>query len=78
MASSDEGYSARVNLYLLIAGTRISLGQVLPDSVVLQQECEPMPASQGTIVISVDGREDRMDAFFPHGIGNDGLMAAYY
>lgn len=72
------GYSARVRLSLMVEGLRLSLAQVMPGLVILREPCDPIPASDGQIVISVDGNEETMDAFFPHGVGGSELKAIYY
>lgn len=52
----NDGYSAHVDIYLLIAGKQLSVAQVGPRELVLQQPYELAPGSSGELVIEVDGQ----------------------
>jgi hypothetical protein len=75
---SMHGHSSKVELNLCLGDRKLSLSQVGPGAVYLQGACEPIPATNGTILITVDGIDHRMDVFFPNGIGNDGDRVVYF
>ena len=52
------GYSARVELEMIVAGRKIELSQVAPEFVILQQPMELAP-TLAEIVVRVDGHENR-------------------
>jgi hypothetical protein len=51
-----DGYSAHVDIYLLVAGQQLPVAQVGPRELILQQPHELPPDSIGELVIDVDGR----------------------
>jgi len=57
--SWETGYSSKVDIYLLVDGQRLGVAQVGPDTFFLSKPAEIPAGIQATIVIEVDGREDR-------------------
>jgi hypothetical protein len=66
MLTSSGGYSANVEMYLVVQGQQLPLGQVGPAHCTLRQPAQFAPTT-GEIVIVVDGHETRVQAFFPDG-----------
>jgi len=66
--ASYNGYSSKVSLTLLIGGAALSLSHVGPNSIVVQDDCQPLPAGDAEIVIKVDRSEDKYKVFLPHGV----------
>jgi hypothetical protein len=66
MLTSSGGYSADVSLHLVLDGHVLPLAQVGPSYCILREPVQFEP-SGGQIVIVVDGREKRVEAFFPQG-----------
>lgn len=75
---SNQGHSAAVDLKLFVEGRGLRLSQVGPSEVFLDGSCEPLPPTNGAIVVTVDGIEHRREVFFPNGIGNDGERVVYF
>jgi hypothetical protein len=48
-----DGYSAHVDLALLVDGKRLSIGQVGPDSFILRQPCH-LEAGFADLVVRID------------------------
>jgi hypothetical protein len=76
--ASVHGHSAKVDLNLLVDKRQLPLCQVGPKEVYLSEACEPIPATNGVIVITIDGVDHPMDVFFPNGIGTDGERVVYF
>jgi hypothetical protein len=66
MLTSSGGYSAEVDLQLVLKGQSFPLAQVGPTFCILQKAMEFEPTA-GEIVIVVDGRAKRVSASFPQG-----------
>jgi len=75
---SIHGHSAKVDLNLFVGDRRFPLCQVGPGAVYLEAACEPIPPTNGAILVTVDGVEHRMEVFFPNGIGADGERVVYF
>ncbi len=75
---SQHGHSADVKLTLHAEGHVFQLDRVGPGEVGLRSHCEPLPPTNGAIVVTVDGIEHRREVFFPNGIGNDGERVVYF
>ncbi len=75
---SIHGHSAKVKLTLIVGDRQLPLGRVRPGEAYLREACGPIQATNGTIVVSVDGVEHHSDVFLPHGIGTDGERVVYF
>lgn len=75
---SVHGHSATVKLRLIVGDREYALARVGPDEVGLRESCEPVPATNGIIVVSVDGVENRREVFLPNGVGADGQRVVYF
>ncbi len=78
MVVSIHGHCAKVELNLFVGDRQFPLCQVGPGEVYLDSSCEPIPATSGAIVVTIDGIEHRTEAFFPNGIGTDGERVVYF
>jgi hypothetical protein len=76
MLTSSGGYSANVELYLVVEGKQLPLGQVGPAHCILRDAVQFEPTT-GEIVIQVDGAETRVPAYFPDGASTTDCRIAY-
>ena len=53
----EGGYSAQVEIYVLIDGAKHDVAQIGPDSLILRQPLE-FAKGPAQIVVSVDGRQE--------------------
>lgn len=65
--ASPSGYSAEVQLRLVIGERVLPLAQVGPDRIVLRESAD-CPPTAAEIVMHVDGRERRWPVYLPDGI----------
>ncbi len=75
---SNHGHSSKVLLTLLVGDREFGLSRVGPGEVGLRECCDPIPPSDGAIVVNIDGVEHRRNVFFPNGIGTDGERVVYF
>ncbi len=54
-----DGYSAEVEIYLLIAGKRHDVSQIIDDTLILRDQQSISPGTRAMLVIKVDGHEER-------------------
>jgi hypothetical protein len=73
----QDGYSAHVDLYLLIDGEQIGVSQVGPGWFILQDDRHLPPGSEGELVVAIDGSEKRQHVFLHHGASGRGIEVAY-
>ncbi len=62
-----NGHSAEVRIDLILNGRTLSVGQLGPDFLVLDQPAE-QPAGTADILMRVDGREQRWTVRLPEGL----------
>lgn len=66
MTNNSSGYSTHVELYLVVNGRRLELGQVGSEHCTLRHP-EDIPPSRAEIVTIVDGEETKTSVFLPDG-----------
>ncbi|HEY2411559.1 MAG TPA: hypothetical protein VGI40_04925 [Pirellulaceae bacterium] len=76
MTDNSSGYSTHVELFLILNGRQIELGQVGSEHCTLRHP-EDFPPSQGEIVTIVDGDETRIPVFFPNGASAASRRVSY-
>ena len=54
----ENGYSASVEAFLIVADQHIRLAKTGPNKVTLVEPCELSPGTEGELVIVVDGHRD--------------------
>jgi hypothetical protein len=59
MQDLTQGYSAKVELQLLVNGQFLDVAQVGPTRCVLTQPIDLPPGTEGEFVLTVDGRDRR-------------------
>lgn len=67
---NDGGYSSEVDAYVLLGDKKLQIAQIGPKSFILRDHCDISPGTEGTIVISVDGRERKIHAILQNGAVN--------
>ena len=63
----DLGHSAVVQMQLSVNGHVLSIGQLGPDFLILDDPCDH-PPSEAEVAVSIDGRERRWRVHLPDGI----------
>lgn len=66
-ASEFPSYSADVQMDMRVNGSVVSIGQIGPDFVILDDPT-PHPPCQAEIRVSIDGDERRWNVYLPDGI----------
>jgi len=61
------GRSANVRLQLIVVGRILELGQIGPESVILEEQAE-LPPCEAQVVMYVDSFERRWQVYLPDGI----------
>jgi hypothetical protein len=69
-SSQTNGYSSTVELNLAVDGRLLSLHAIGPDRITLREAYEA-PPGPATVVMRVDGREDRWSVLLPEGLTAD-------
>jgi hypothetical protein len=63
-----DGYSSRVEIFLLIGEEKFRVAQVGPDSFILREGRRFPPGTEGELAIVIDDREQRHHVFLMNGI----------
>jgi hypothetical protein len=56
---NGNGYSAKVELHLQVAGSRLPLSHVGPDMLIFREPQVIAPATEGTLIVKIDDFEKR-------------------
>jgi hypothetical protein len=64
----EDGYSASVEGYFVIAGRRIRLAKTNGSTFVVAESCELAPGTSGEIVVIVDGEENVRSVAIVNGV----------
>ena len=54
----ENGYSATVEAFLVVADQHIRLAKTGPDEITLVEPCELAPGTEGELMIIVDGHRE--------------------
>ncbi len=73
-----DGYSAEVEIYLLIGGKRREVAQVAGDTLVLRDEHPIPPGTAATLVIKIDGQEEREEIFLREGAQSNEQLVPFF
>ena len=73
----ENGYSADVEGYLVIRGTRIRLAKTNRGSIVLAEPCELPPGTVGDLLIIVDGKKSSRLVTLPCGVARGQTQVNY-
>ncbi len=65
-----DGYSAAVEIRLIVDGRELSVAQVGPRSLILRQPCE-LPSGDARIIIKVDDHEEEHDVILRESNGSE-------
>ena len=68
--SQPLGYSADVRMQLCVNGYVLSIGQLGPDFIILENPTDHPPA-EAEIAVWIDGRERRWNVQLPEGIHSE-------
>ncbi len=73
-----DGYSAEVEIYLLIDGRRISVAQIAGDTLILRDQQPIPPGTMATLVIKIDDHEEREQIFLQAGAENSKELVPFF
>ncbi len=73
-----DGYSAHVDIYLIVGNEKIRISRIGPDSFVVADRVEIPPATQCTLVIRVDDHEEACDILITEGVSGNERPARYF
>lgn len=68
MISLPNSYSAKVEAFLEVADKRLRIGRIRDGVMMLRDTIDVPPATQGRVVMSVDGIEDTTSVVLINGI----------
>ena len=72
-----DGYSAEVELYLLVDGQRYEIAQVSNGAFILRDARTIPPNTKATLVIKIDGHEEREEIFLAAGVENNEQLVPF-
>ena len=72
MSTSGYEFASRVAIRLLINGIEVSVDQTGGEYLMTSHPFD-VPAGQGTLVLSIDDRQERFEVYLPEGIRADRL-----
>ena len=73
----EHGYSASVEGFFVLQGTRIRLAKTNGCTFVLAERCELAPGTTGELLIIVDGQEDSKMVTLPEGAISGQTLVRY-
>lgn len=73
-AARAPGYSATVDLKLIVGERTLELGQIGPGMICLREPFN-LPCCEATVVMTVEGRERHWPVFLPDGLSRSSAWA---
>ena len=73
----QHGYSAKVEAYLHVQDRRLKIGRIGASALELRETCDVPASTNATVVVSVDGLEQRMPILLIHGISNGSAIVEF-
>jgi hypothetical protein len=73
-----DGYSADVEIYLVIDGKRYDVAQICRGSLFLRDAHQIPPATTAKLVIKIDGIEESEQVFLGNGAVDDRLAVNFF
>jgi hypothetical protein len=73
-----DGYSAEVELYLLIDGERIDIAQIADGSIILRDPYVIQSGTSATLVIKIDGHEEREEIVLKSSAENNRELVTFF
>jgi hypothetical protein len=73
-----DGYSAHVEVYLLINTERINIAQIGNGSFILRDAHVIPPSTTATLVVKVDDKEEREEIFIRDGVTSNRQRVPYF
>jgi hypothetical protein len=73
-----DGYSAHVEIHLLLDGKQIDIAQIGHGSFILRSPQSIPPGTEATLVIKIDGREEVEQVFLAEGATNRGEPVPFF
>ncbi|MBI3463007.1 MAG: hypothetical protein HY000_08095 [Planctomycetes bacterium] len=71
MQDLTQGYSAKIDLQLLVNGQALDVAQVGPSRCVLTQPVDLPPGTEGEFILTVDGHDRRWHVLLLDGAAAD-------
>jgi hypothetical protein len=73
----ENGYSASVEAYLLVGGSRIEIAKTADGELVVAEPCELPPGCEAELVVIVDGQRYSRAIVSDDGIAHGATEARY-
>ena len=73
-----DGYSAAVEIYLLIDGKRYDVAQIGAGSLILRDSHKIPPHTHAKLVIKIDGTEEAEYVFLGEGANNNEELVPFF
>lgn len=72
-----NGYSAEVEIYLIIDGRRYDVAQIGKGSLILRDSHEIPPSTHAKLVVKIDGVEEVEQVFLGEGVRGEELASFF-
>ena len=72
-----DGYSAHVEVYVLVGGERYDIAQIGDGSFILRGSPDIAPDTRATLVIKIDGEEERQEIVICGNVRHDEPVAYF-
>ena len=73
-----DGYSATIDAYLEVGTSRYRIGRIRAGEMMLRDACDLAPATEGTVVVCVDGSCRRTPVVLIHGAREANRAVEYF
>ena len=72
-----DGYSADIEIYLLVGGVRFDVAQIGGGVLILREPADILPFTDAKLVIIVDGHEEVRPVLLASGVNSDQISVPY-
>jgi hypothetical protein len=73
-----DGYSAAVEIYLIVDGTRHDVAQIGDGSLILREEVDIEPDTDAKLVMIIDGHEEMETVVLPKGASRSDKVVPFF
>ncbi len=73
-----DGYSAQVDIYLIVDGERYDVAQVANGSLVMRDPRPIPPETVATLVLDIDGKNESKEIFLRDGVADSNGFIPYF
>ncbi len=76
--ASASGYSTQVALTLVVNGQQLAVSHVGNSGLRIDEPCDPIPATQATLVVSIDDKTEERSIYLPDGVPGPGEFVQFF